>query len=79
MPVAERPRRPEWMKVRAPSADSAYFDVRKLIHDFNERGFESLRPRFGGGRPRRISADDEQRIVAVAGARPDSLGVPFTR
>jgi lipoyl synthase len=31
-PVAERPRRPEWMKVRAPSADSRYFDVRKLIH-----------------------------------------------
>src|SRR4029078_8120357 len=32
LPVAERPRRPEWMKVRAPSADSAYMDVRKLIH-----------------------------------------------
>ena len=28
--------------------------VRKVIHDFNERGFDSLRPRFGGGRPRRI-------------------------
>ena len=32
LPVAARPRRPEWMKVRAPSADSRYFDVRKLIH-----------------------------------------------
>ncbi|MBW8742730.1 MAG: lipoyl synthase, partial [Acidobacteria bacterium] len=32
LPVAERPRRPEWMKVRAPSADSQYFDVKKLIH-----------------------------------------------
>jgi lipoyl synthase len=32
LPVAERPRRPEWMKVRAPSRDSAYFDVKKLIH-----------------------------------------------
>jgi lipoyl synthase len=32
LPVAERPRRPEWMKVRAPSADSRYFDVRRLIH-----------------------------------------------
>jgi lipoic acid synthetase len=31
-PVAERPRRPEWMKVRAPSVDSQYFDVRRLIH-----------------------------------------------
>ena len=30
--VAERPRRPEWMKVRAPSADSRYFEVRSLIH-----------------------------------------------
>ena len=32
LPVAERPRRPEWMKVRAPSANDRYFDVRKLIH-----------------------------------------------
>jgi lipoyl synthase len=32
LPVAERPRRPEWMKVRAPSSDSRYYDVRKLIH-----------------------------------------------
>ena len=46
--------------------------VRRVIHDFNEGGFESLRPRFGGGRPRRISTDDEARIVAVAGARPDT-------
>jgi lipoic acid synthetase len=30
--VAERPRRPEWMKVRAPSASSRYFEVRSLIH-----------------------------------------------
>ena len=32
LPVAERPRRPEWMKVRAPSTDGRYFDVKKLIH-----------------------------------------------
>ena len=32
LPVADRPRRPEWMKVRAPSADGRYFDVKKLIH-----------------------------------------------
>ena len=53
--------------------------VRKVIHDFNRHGWESLRPRFRGGRPRRIQIDDEQRIVAVAGARPDTLGVPYTR
>src|ERR1700690_2205573 len=32
LPVAERPRRPEWMKVRAPSKDGRYFDVQKLVH-----------------------------------------------
>jgi len=53
--------------------------VRKVIHDFNRDGFESLRPRSGGGRPRRISTDEEARIVAVAGARPGTLGVPYTR
>jgi lipoic acid synthetase len=31
-PVAERPRRPEWMKVRAPSANTRFYDVKKLIH-----------------------------------------------
>ncbi len=32
LPVAERPRRPEWMKVRAPSASTRYYDVKKLLH-----------------------------------------------
>ncbi|MGH3021850.1 MAG: lipoyl synthase [Gaiellaceae bacterium] len=32
LPVAPRPRRPEWMKVRAPSVDSRYFEVRELLH-----------------------------------------------
>jgi transposase len=53
--------------------------VRKVIHDFNERGFDSLRPNYRGGRPRRITGDQRQRIVSVAGARPDTQGVPLTR
>jgi lipoic acid synthetase len=32
VPVADRPRRPEWMMVRAPRSDSRYHDVRELIH-----------------------------------------------
>ena len=32
LPVGDRPRRPEWMKVRAPSQNGSYFDVKKLIH-----------------------------------------------
>jgi lipoic acid synthetase len=32
LPVADRPRRPEWMRVRAPSSAGRYHDVKKLIH-----------------------------------------------
>jgi len=53
--------------------------VRKVVHAFNERGFSSLDPEQRGGRPRRITDEQRARIVAVAGARPDTLGVPATR
>ncbi len=53
--------------------------VRKVIQAFNERGFSSLDPDSRGGRPRRITAEQRARIIAVAGARPDSMGVPATR
>jgi len=53
--------------------------VRKVIHEFNERGMNSLRPRYRGGRPRRITTEQRKRIVSVAGARPDHQGVPLTR
>lgn len=48
--------------------------VRKVIHEFNERGLDSLDPDYRGGRPRRITDAQRARIVAVAGARPDSQG-----
>src|SRR5262245_7263043 len=53
--------------------------VRKVIHEFNELGMDSLRPRYRGGRPRRITTEQRQRIVSVAGVRPDKQGVPLTR
>ncbi len=33
LPVAERPRRPQWMRVRAPSANSRYFEVKSLMRE----------------------------------------------
>jgi transposase len=53
--------------------------VRKVIHGFNEEGFDSLRPDYRGGRPRRITTSERTRAIAVAGARPDTQGVPLTR
>jgi transposase len=53
--------------------------VREMIHRFNDMGIRSLDPQWAGGRPRRITTDDERFIVATATARPESLGQPFTR
>jgi transposase len=63
----------------AALVDSDESHVRKVIHAFNERGFASLDPEPRGGRPRRITDEQRAGIVAVAGARPDTLGVPATR
>jgi len=53
--------------------------VREMIHRFDEMGMVSLDPRWAGGRPRRITTDDETFIVKTATARPESAGLPFAR
>jgi transposase len=52
--------------------------VRAVIHAFNERGLAALDPRWAGGRPRLISDEDIEFIVATATTRPGKLGRPFT-
>jgi transposase len=53
--------------------------VRDVIHAFNQRGLAALDPQWAGGRPRLISHDDVEFIVATATTRPTKLGCPFTR
>ena len=53
--------------------------VRRVIHEFNERGMASLDPEDRGGRPRRITCEQRRAAVAVAGARPDTQAVALTR
>jgi transposase len=52
--------------------------VREMIHRFNEMGMASLDPKWAGGRPRRITTDDEAFIVETATARPPKAGMPFS-
>src|SRR5215218_10152853 len=52
--------------------------VREVIHRFNELGMRSLDPRWAGGRPRRISAEDEGFLLETATTGPGKLGQPFT-
>ncbi|EOY49291.1 Mobile element protein [Streptomyces lividans 1326] len=53
--------------------------VRNVIHRFNEIGLACLDPRWAGGRPRLLSGDDGDYVVATATTRPARLGQPFTR
>jgi transposase len=53
--------------------------VRHVIHRFNEIGLASLDPQWAGGRPRRLSPDDEDFVIQTATTRPTKLGQPFTR
>lgn len=53
--------------------------VRKAIHAFNEQGFSSLDPDYRGGRPKKTTPEQRDRIVSVARARPDTQGVALTR
>ena len=52
--------------------------VREMIHRFNETGMRSLDPKWAGGRPRRITTEDEAFIVETAKARPAKVGAPFS-
>jgi hypothetical protein len=56
--------------------DEAY--VRRVIHAFNDYGFESLNPKVGTGRPQTFEPAIRERIVAIALAPPTTLGEPLT-
>jgi len=56
--------------------DEAY--VRKVIHAFNDYGFESLNPKVSTGRPRTFEPATRERIVAIALTPPTTLGEPLT-
>lgn len=53
--------------------------VRDVIHRFNEIGLACLDPKWAGGRPRWLSPDDENFVIATAITRPTKRGHPFTR
>jgi len=52
--------------------------VREMIHRFNDMGMRSLDPMWAGGRPRRITTEDEEFNVKTAEQRPEKVGRPFS-
>ena len=52
--------------------------VRDVLHNFNADGFESLAPKYGGGRPPKFTLPQRQEIKKTALARPTDHGLPFS-
>jgi transposase len=52
--------------------------VRDVIHNFNVDGFDSLYPRYRGGRPPKFAATERAEIKRIALARPQDHGLPFS-
>ena len=52
--------------------------VREVIHNFNADGFDSLAPKYAGGRPPKFTLPERQAIKKIALSRPVDHGLPFS-
>ena len=52
--------------------------VREVIHNFNTDGFDSLAPKYAGGRPPKFTLPERQAIKKVALSRPQDHDLPFS-
>jgi transposase len=52
--------------------------ARDVIHNFNADGFESLYPRYRGGRPPKYSESQRAEIKRIALSRPADHELPFS-
>jgi len=52
--------------------------VRDVIHNFNTDGFDSIYPRYRGGRPPTFTLPQRQQIKRIALSRPQDHDLPFS-
>ena len=52
--------------------------VRSVLHSFNDDGFDSLYPRYAGGRPPTFTLPQRQQVKKIALSRPVDHGLPFS-
>jgi transposase len=52
--------------------------VREVVNNFNEDGFDSLYPKYAGGRPPTFTLPQRQQIKKIALSRPADQGLPFS-
>jgi transposase len=52
--------------------------VRDVIHNFNADGFDSLYPKYAGGRPATFDLPERREIKKIAKSKPVEHGLPFS-
>src|SRR3712207_2555355 len=52
--------------------------VRDVLHNFNTDGFDSLYPRYAGGRPPKFNLQQRAEIKKIALSRPEDHHLPFS-
>jgi transposase len=52
--------------------------VRAVIHNFNDDGFDSLVPKYSGGRPPTFTLPERREMRKIALSRPVDHGLPFS-
>lgn len=52
--------------------------VRDVIHNFNADGFESLYPKYKGGRPKTFTLPERREIKKIAKSKPTEHDLPFS-
>ncbi len=52
--------------------------VRAVIHNFNDDGFDSLTPKYAGGRPPTFTLPQRREIKKIALSRPTDHDLPFS-
>src|SRR5664280_2114975 len=52
--------------------------VREILHNFNDDGFDSLVPKYAGGRPPTFTLPERREIKKVALSRPLDHNLPFS-
>jgi transposase len=53
--------------------------VRDVLHNFNADGFDSVYPRYRGGRPPQFTLAQRREIKKIAKSKPAEHGLPFSR
>jgi len=53
--------------------------IRELIHSFNDNGMAMLKPSWKPGGNCKFTAEQKERLVALATSRPKDLGLPFAQ